>query len=187
MAAAKLLLGDARREPEASALGALGVAAISTATTLATAAFEPPPGGFGTTTYNHLAVAGLAGTFLGGVALVGTSVWVSDNPAARRGTGKKLLYAAVPPLLAAVVLSVAALLCPCGARDSARPRISGRHRRGSSSPASPSPREPAPPVLGQDLVGDRLWGMLSCKKTRCNCSDFRGMYNLSKSSKRNAS
>jgi hypothetical protein len=110
MAAAKLLLGDARREPEASALGALGVAAISTATTLATAAFEPPPGGFGTTTYNHLAVAGLAGTFLGGVALVGTSVWVSDNPAARRGTGKKLLYAAVPPLLAAVVLSVAALL-----------------------------------------------------------------------------
>ncbi|BAS70361.1 uncharacterized protein [Oryza sativa Japonica Group] len=141
MAAAKLLLGDARREPEASALGALGVAAISTATTLATAAFEPPPGGFGTTTYNHLAVAGLAGTFLGGVALVGTSVWVSDNPAARRGTGKKLLYAAVPPLLAAVVLSVAAL----------------------------------------------LWGMLSCKKTRCICSDFRGMYNLSKSSKRNAS
>lgn len=102
-------MGVARREPEAkiaSALGAFGVAAISTATTLATAAFEPPPGGLRTTTYNHL----VAGTFLGGVALVGTSVWVSDNPAARRGTGKKLLYAAVPPLLAAVVLSVAALL-----------------------------------------------------------------------------
>ncbi|BAD61245.1 hypothetical protein [Oryza sativa Japonica Group] len=95
------------------ALGALGVAAISTATTLATAAFQPPPAPGGlrtTTTYNHLAVAGLAGTFLGGVVLVGASVWVSDNPAARRGTGKKLLYAAVPMLLAAVVLSVAALL-----------------------------------------------------------------------------
>uniref|UniRef100_A0A0D3EJI5 Uncharacterized protein n=1 Tax=Oryza barthii TaxID=65489 RepID=A0A0D3EJI5_9ORYZ len=103
-------VGVARREPEAkiaSALGAFGVAAISTATTLATAAFEPPPGGLRTTTYNHLAVAG---TFLGGVALVGASVWVSDNPAARRGTGKKLLYAAVPTLLAAVVLSVAVLL-----------------------------------------------------------------------------
>ncbi|BAD61252.1 hypothetical protein [Oryza sativa Japonica Group] len=117
MAAAKLLLGDARREPEAkiaSALGALGVAAISMATTLA-AEFEPSPGGLRTTTYNHLAVAGLAGTFLGGVALVGASVWVSDNPAARRAAGKKLLYFAAPPLLAAVVLSVAALLCKWGA------------------------------------------------------------------------
>uniref|UniRef100_A0A0E0JDZ3 Uncharacterized protein n=1 Tax=Oryza punctata TaxID=4537 RepID=A0A0E0JDZ3_ORYPU len=32
-------------------------------------------------------------------------------------------------------------------------RISGRHPRDSSSPAKPSPRELAPAVLGQDLVG----------------------------------
>ncbi|KAF0918327.1 hypothetical protein E2562_023398 [Oryza meyeriana var. granulata] len=113
--AVELLPGAARREAEAgggaesnigAALGALGLATISTATTLA-AAFEPAPGGLVADTSYRLA---LSETFLGGVTLVGASVWVSENPAARRGAGMKFLYTAVLPLLAAVGLSVAALL-----------------------------------------------------------------------------
>uniref|UniRef100_A0A0E0JDZ1 Uncharacterized protein n=1 Tax=Oryza punctata TaxID=4537 RepID=A0A0E0JDZ1_ORYPU len=91
----------------ATALRAVGIATASVATILA-AAFEPPPGGLVADTYYNLALSGI---FHGGVALVGASVWVADNPAARYAAGKKLLYTAVPPLLAAMGLSVAALLC----------------------------------------------------------------------------
>uniref|UniRef100_A0A0D9UWP0 Uncharacterized protein n=1 Tax=Leersia perrieri TaxID=77586 RepID=A0A0D9UWP0_9ORYZ len=62
----------ARREQEATAaaLGSIGVATVSTATTLA-AAFKPPAaGGLVTDTFNHVA---LAGTFFAGVTLVGAS------------------------------------------------------------------------------------------------------------------
>ncbi|KAF0918331.1 hypothetical protein E2562_023402 [Oryza meyeriana var. granulata] len=112
--AAPLMVGAARQEPEAdvvaskipAALGALGIATVSMATTL-TASFEPAPGGLVADTFYHLA---LSGTFLGGVTLIGASVWVSDNPAAHLAAGNKFLYAAFPPLLSAVGLSVAALL-----------------------------------------------------------------------------
>uniref|UniRef100_A0A0D9Y364 Uncharacterized protein n=1 Tax=Oryza glumipatula TaxID=40148 RepID=A0A0D9Y364_9ORYZ len=92
----------ARQQAEAdgavpAALAAVGLATVSTAITLAAAC----------TYYYRLALTGI---FLAGVTLVGASVWVSDNPAARRAAGKKLLHAAVPPLLATVGLMVAALL-----------------------------------------------------------------------------
>ncbi|XP_025878520.1 uncharacterized protein [Oryza sativa Japonica Group] len=109
-AEAGALMGADRREPEAgggaAALGAVGIATVSVATTLA-AVFQPPPGGLLADTFYRLA---LSGTFLGGMTLVGASVWVADNPAARRAAGKKLLYTAIPPLLAAMGLSVVALL-----------------------------------------------------------------------------
>ncbi|BAS70365.1 Os01g0145700 [Oryza sativa Japonica Group] len=104
--APQLPAGADRREPEAT-LGAVGIATVSAATAALAAALEPPPGSLVADTFYRLT---LTGAFLGGVALVGASIWVADNPAARRAAGKKLLYTAVPPLLAAVGISVAALL-----------------------------------------------------------------------------
>uniref|UniRef100_J3KWD8 Uncharacterized protein n=2 Tax=Oryza brachyantha TaxID=4533 RepID=J3KWD8_ORYBR len=105
--AAQLLVEPEADSKIAAALGVVGVATISTAATLF-AALQPAPGDrAATAAYNHVAVAG---GFFGGVALVGASVWVADNPAARRAAGKKLLYAAVPLLLAALGLSAATLI-----------------------------------------------------------------------------
>uniref|UniRef100_A0A0E0JDZ2 Uncharacterized protein n=1 Tax=Oryza punctata TaxID=4537 RepID=A0A0E0JDZ2_ORYPU len=108
-AEAEALMDADRWEPEAgggAALAAVGIATVSATTTLA-AAFKPATGGLVSETYYRLA---LSGAFLGGVTLVGASVWVTDNPVARHAAGKKFLCAAVPPLLAAVGLSIMALL-----------------------------------------------------------------------------
>ncbi|KAL5226430.1 hypothetical protein ABZP36_014695 [Zizania latifolia] len=106
------MLDAARGEAEAdgaapniaAALGALGLATTSTAITLA-ATYQPPPGGLGNhTCVPHLALSGLA--FFTGIAQVGASVWVSDDPRGRRAAGYKILYASV----CAVGLTVASLL-----------------------------------------------------------------------------
>ncbi|KAL5228582.1 hypothetical protein ABZP36_016847 [Zizania latifolia] len=87
----------------AAALGTLGVATTSMAITLA-ATYQPPPGNLGDHTYVPLALSGLA--FFAGIAQVGASVWVSDDPQGRRAAGYKFLYASV----FAVGLTVASLL-----------------------------------------------------------------------------
>ena len=96
----------ARQQAEAdgavpAALAAVGLATVSTPITQAAACNVDDA------YYYRLALTGI---FLAGVTLVGASVWVSDNPAARRAAGKKLLHVAVPPLLATVGLMVVALL-----------------------------------------------------------------------------
>ncbi|RCV24621.1 hypothetical protein SETIT_5G100500v2 [Setaria italica] len=94
--------GTPKLHREAFGRGLLGLAAASTAITMAVR--EPPPG-LNKTAY----LLALSGAFFAGVTQVSASVWASDGPVGRRhGAGrKKIVYAS---LVVSAGLAVASLL-----------------------------------------------------------------------------
>ncbi|XP_066313887.1 uncharacterized protein [Miscanthus floridulus] len=102
--------------PAGAALGAAGLATASTAITcmaISEQSSDPPPAALfqqGNDDSSCCYLLALSGLFYSGIAELGAAVWVMAEPRGRVVAGRRLVYASLVPLTAAVGLLAAATL-----------------------------------------------------------------------------
>ena len=102
--------------PAGAALGAAGLATASTAITcmaISEQSSDPPAAALfqqGNDDSSCCYLLALSGLFYSGIAELGAAVWVMAEPRGRLAAGRKIVYASLVPLTAAVGLLAAATL-----------------------------------------------------------------------------
>jgi hypothetical protein len=102
--------------PAGAALGAAGLATVSTAITcmaISKQSSDPPPAALcqqGNDDSSCCYLLALSGLFYSGIAELGAAVWVMAEPRGRVVAGRRLVYASLVPLTAVVGLLAAATL-----------------------------------------------------------------------------